>query len=57
MYPVTVVNMNYAGPITLGVLLIALVNYFTTGKKRFNTFHSKDSNSTEVFGELDGEGK
>jgi hypothetical protein len=27
--------MNYAGPITIGVILIALADWFTTGKRRF----------------------
>lgn len=35
MYPVTSANMNYAGPITIALIVIALVDWFTTGKKRF----------------------
>lgn len=27
--------MNYAGPITIAIILIALADWFTTGKKRF----------------------
>lgn len=33
--PVTTKNMNYAGPITLGVVVIALLDWVTTGRKRF----------------------
>jgi hypothetical protein len=33
--PVTAETMNYAGPITIGVILIALADWFTTGKRRF----------------------
>lgn len=35
MYPVTSSNMNYAGPITLGVVSLALLDWFTAGRKRF----------------------
>ena len=34
--PVTGPNMNYAGPIFLAVVLLALVDWFTWGKKRFS---------------------
>jgi hypothetical protein len=33
--PVTKLTMNYAGPVTLGVIVLALVDWFTTGRKRF----------------------
>jgi amino acid transporter len=33
--PVTAETMNYAGPITIAVVLLALVDWFTTGKNRF----------------------
>ena len=33
--PVTAENMNYAGPICLGVICLALVDWFTRGRKRF----------------------
>jgi hypothetical protein len=33
--PVTKDTMNYAGPITIGVILIALLDWFTSGKRRF----------------------
>jgi amino acid transporter len=34
--PVTKLTMNYAGPMILGVIILALVDWFTTGWKRFN---------------------
>ncbi|EON66704.1 hypothetical protein W97_05950 [Coniosporium apollinis CBS 100218] len=33
--PVTAVNMNYAGPILVAVILLALVDWFVSGRKRF----------------------
>lgn len=33
--PVTALTMNYAGPLTLAVICFALLDWFTTGKKRF----------------------
>ena len=33
--PVTAENMNYAGPICIGVICLALLDWFTTGRKRF----------------------
>lgn len=33
--PVTRLTMNYAGPIMLGAILIALLDWFTMGRKRF----------------------
>lgn len=33
--PVTAETMNYAGPITIAIILIALADWFSTGKKRF----------------------
>lgn len=33
--PVTAVNMNYAGPILVGILVLALVDWFASGRKRF----------------------
>ncbi|OAL49105.1 amino acid transporter [Pyrenochaeta sp. DS3sAY3a] len=33
--PVTRLTMNYAGPIMLGAILLALLDWFTTGRKRF----------------------
>lgn len=35
MHPVTSETMNYAGPITVGIILIVLLDWFTTGKTRF----------------------
>lgn len=35
MYPVVTSTFNFAGPIFIGVLLLALLDWFTTGKKRF----------------------
>jgi amino acid transporter len=34
-YPVTSMNMNYAGPIFIALVLLVLVDWFTTGKTRF----------------------
>lgn len=34
-YPVTAETMNFAGPITIVVLILALADWFTTGKYRF----------------------
>jgi hypothetical protein len=33
--PVTSLTLNYAGPVMLGVICVALLDWFTTGKKRF----------------------
>ncbi|KAF2185564.1 amino acid transporter [Zopfia rhizophila CBS 207.26] len=33
--PVTAASMNYAGPLVLAVIAFALLDWFTTGKKRF----------------------
>lgn len=33
--PVTRLSMNYAGPVVLGVIILALGDWFTTGRKRF----------------------
>jgi amino acid transporter len=33
--PVTSLTLNYAGPVMLGVVCVALLDWFTTGKKRF----------------------
>jgi hypothetical protein len=33
--PVTNLSLNYAGPVMLGVVGIALVDWFTTGRQRF----------------------
>lgn len=33
--PVTAADMNYAGPILGAVMLLALVDYFVSGRKRF----------------------
>lgn len=35
MRPVTASNMNYAGPIMLGVIIFALGDWFLSGHKRF----------------------
>lgn len=35
IYPVTSETMNYAGPITIVLILLALADWFTTGRKRF----------------------
>ena len=35
MQPVTAANMNYAGPILAAVLVLALVDWFISGRKRF----------------------
>ena len=34
--PVTASNMNYAGPVMLGVIIIALVDWTISGHKRFS---------------------
>lgn len=34
-YPVTAETMNWAGPIFVGVVLLALLDWFTSGEKRF----------------------
>jgi hypothetical protein len=33
--PVSAINMNYAGPLVLAVILIALADWFTSGRHRF----------------------
>jgi amino acid transporter len=33
--PVTAETMNYAGPLCIAVMLFALLDWFTTGRKRF----------------------
>jgi hypothetical protein len=33
--PVTTLTMNYAGPVVLGVIMLALLDWFTTGRLRF----------------------
>lgn len=33
--PVTNLNMNYAGPVMLGIIIIALIDWYMTGWKRF----------------------
>ncbi len=33
--PVTAANMNYSGPILGGIIIFALLDWFTGGKKRF----------------------
>ncbi|KAH7384613.1 amino acid/polyamine transporter I [Pyrenochaeta sp. MPI-SDFR-AT-0127] len=33
--PVTSLTMNYAGPVLLGIIVIALLDWFTTGRRRF----------------------
>ena len=33
--PVTKTNMNYAGPMVLAVILVALTDWFTSGRHRF----------------------
>ena len=33
--PVTSLTMNYAAPILIGFLLIAIVDWFTRGRKKF----------------------
>lgn len=35
IYPVTIETFNFAGPIFIAVLSLALLDWFTTGKKRF----------------------
>lgn len=35
MLPVSSRTMNYSGPITIAIILLALADWFTTGKKRF----------------------
>jgi len=47
-YPVTSDNMNYAGPITLGVIALCLLDWFTTGKKRFRV-PTQDFNNIELY--------
>lgn len=48
MYPVTAENMNYAGPITIAVILLALLDWFTSGKKRFK-IPNQDVNNIELY--------
>jgi len=33
--PVTAANMNYAGPLVLAVIVVALTDWCITGRKRF----------------------
>jgi choline transport protein len=33
--PVTALNMNYAGPLTLAVIILALMDWFLSGRFRF----------------------
>lgn len=47
MYPVTAENMNYAGPITIAVILVALADWFNTGKTRFK-LRQKDNDDVEL---------
>lgn len=35
MYPVDSAAMNYTGPIVFGIVLLAVGDWFTTGKNRF----------------------
>ena len=39
--PVTAANMNYAGPIIIAIFIIALVDWFISGRKRFEVPTSK----------------
>lgn len=48
--PVTSQTVNYAGPITIGVVLLAMLDCFTNGKKRFKVPTSKYSAEMAVFG-------
>lgn len=48
MYPVDAQNMNWAGPITLAVILLALLDYFTGGKTRFKV-PSENFNNIEMY--------
>lgn len=34
-YPITAETMNFAGPITIGIISLALLDWFTGGNKRF----------------------
>lgn len=40
--------MNYAGPNTLGVMALCLLDYFTDGKRRFQV-PNKDFNNIEMY--------
>lgn len=35
MLPVTAENMNYCGPVVGGVMILALIDWFTAGRKRW----------------------
>ncbi|KAF2750888.1 amino acid transporter [Sporormia fimetaria CBS 119925] len=56
-YPVSNKNMNYAGPVCIALVLFALLDWFTTGKKRFEvpvgaySIEMEDESEVEVRGD------
>lgn len=49
LYPVTSKTMNYAGPITIVVIILAVLDWFTSGKKRFSIPQSQYSTEMDDY--------